>query len=182
MNAARVLLLSLLLCCVPLRGQAIPVTHATSLANTDVNLPDDLKGRVAILLLGFSKSSSRQTKFWSDRIERDFGSDSEIVFYEIPMLQQVPRLLRGVVLDGMRKPLSTAQRRRFLPVFDNEEVWKAVTHFADSNEAYVLLVDGLGQIKWQSSGAFQEDKYDGLRKRVAVLECAPTDRDSGSAH
>jgi len=45
-----------------------------------------------------------------------------------------------------------------------------VTHFARSNDAYVLLVDGLGRIQWQSSGEFQEERYDGLHKRVVVLE------------
>ena len=170
MKAGRLLLLSLLLCCDHLRGQSIPTTHATSLADTHVNLPGDLKGRLAILVIGFSKSSSRQTKTWSDRIERDFKSNTRIVSYQLPMLQQVPRLFRGIVLEGMRKPLSTAQRTRFLPIFDNEEAWKAVTHFAGANDAYVLLIDGLGRVQWQSSEAFQEEQYDGLRKRVVVLE------------
>jgi len=86
------------------------------------------------------------------------------------MLQEVPRLVRSFVLQGMRKPLNTAQRSHFLPVFDNGEAWKSAVHFADADDAYVLLVDGSGRIQWQASGAFQEEQYDGLRKRAAAVE------------
>ena len=166
MKAALLLLGLLLFCCDHLCGQFIPVTRATSLDDITVNLPGDLKGRPAILVLGFSKNSSRQTKPWADAIERDFGSEHKIVFYQLPMLQEVPHLLRGFVLQGMRKPLSTAQRSHFVPIFDNEETWKALIDFAGPDDAYVLLIDGLGRIQWQASGVFRKDKYEGLCKRA----------------
>jgi len=170
MKAAFLLLGSLVLFCDPLRGQSIPVTDARSLADNVIKLPDDLKGKPAVLVLGFSKSSSRQTKPWADELNRDFGSDPKIAFYQLPMLQEVPCPLRGFVLQGMRKPLSTADRKHFVPVFDNEAAWKVAAHFVAPDEAYVLLVDGFGRIEWQASGVFGDEKYEALRKRAITLE------------
>jgi len=170
MKAALLLIGAFLLCGGTLCGQSIPITRAISLADTTVTLPGDLKGRPAILVLGFSKNSSQQTKPWTEAIERDFESQEKIAFYQLPMLQEVPRLVRSFVLQGMRKPLNTAQRSHFLPVFDNGEAWKSAVHFAGADDAYVLLVDGSGRIQWQASGAFQEEQYDGLRKRAAAVE------------
>lgn len=151
-------------------GLSIPITHAVSLADTTVNLPDDLKGRPAVLVLGFSKSSSRQIKPWADAIERDFPADSKIALYQLPMLQELPHLLRGLVLQGMRKPLSPTERAHFVPVFDNEAAWKMVTHFAGPDDAYVLLVDSLGHIQWQFTGVFGKEKYEELRSRAIAME------------
>lgn len=51
-------------------GNFIPVTHAESLTGSIINLPTDLNGKLAILLLGFTQKSSLQTKHWADAIRR----------------------------------------------------------------------------------------------------------------
>ena len=153
-----------------LGAQSIPVTRAESLAGNVVNLPADLKGRPAILVLGFSRKSSAQTKPWGDVIEHDFKSDSQINYYQLPMLEQVPRFIRGIVTDGIRKPLSSEQRTRFIPVFQDEAAWKRLAHFAGADDAYVLLIDGAGHVRWQTAGAFEKATYEDLRGRATALK------------
>lgn len=168
-RAVVVLLVCLLTGFPSLSAQSIPVTQAGSLAGATVHLPADLRGRPGLLVLGFSRSSSQQTKPWADAIDRDFGSDRKLAFYQLPMLQQLPRVMRGFVLQGIRKPLSSADRARFVPVFDKEADWKVAARFSAPDDAYVLLVNGLGQVQARSQGVFREDKYRALQRQATAL-------------
>jgi hypothetical protein len=161
---------ALLFCGSRLGGQSIPVTRAVSMAGTVINLPADFKGKPAILVLGFTKKSSSQTKIWGEAIDHDFRSDSKIAYFQLPMLQHVPRLFRSMVVQGIRSPLDSSQRNRFIPIFDQEAAWKSAAQFGAADDAYVLLVDGAGHVEWRSAGVFQEDKYKGLRDRVMSLK------------
>ena len=52
----------------------IPVAHGTSLAGTAVVLPDALKGKVGVLVLGFSHASQEQVANWGRLITADYAT------------------------------------------------------------------------------------------------------------
>ncbi len=167
MKAALLLIGAFLFCGGTLCGQSIPITRAISLADTTVTLPGDLKGRPAILVLGFSKNSSQQTKPWTEAIERDFGSQEKIAFYQFPMLQEVPRLVRSFVLQGMRKPLNTAQRSHFCQSSITERL---------GNRRFISLVPTMLMCFWSMDRGVFSGKQAGLSRKNSTTACASEQR------
>ena len=119
----------------------IPVTHGTSLAGTQVTLPDDLRGRVGVFVLGFSKSSGDVCKGWGQRLAESYRNSDSVMYYQMPVLESVPKLIRGMVTKSIKSGVPEAEQPHFLPVFTGEAEWRKVARYANSDDAYVVVVD-----------------------------------------
>jgi hypothetical protein len=151
------------------QSERIPATHGTSFAGTQVALPDDLPGRVGVLVLGFSKNSGDVCKGWGERLEQSYQSSREVMFYQIPVLESVPKLIRGMVLKSMRSGVPEAMQPHFMPTFSDEAEWKKIVRYADADDAYVLVVDGDGIVRWQTSGKVTDAGFGALKEQVEAL-------------
>ena len=65
------------------------------------------------------------------------------------MLESVPRIMRGFVIRSMKKDVSERNQPHFLPITDNEPLWRTLAHYDKPEDAYILLVapDGTVQCK-----------------------------------
>ncbi|RXH57631.1 hypothetical protein [Granulicella sibirica] len=147
-------------------AQTIPEAHCTSLAGTTVNLPADLQGRTTILVLGFSRDSQQSVTTWGRRLAADFATSTTVSFYELAMLESVPRIMRGLVLRSMKKDVSERNQPHLLPITDNEPLWRNLAHYDKPEDAYVLLVAPDGAILWQAAGPPTDAAYADLRKHL----------------
>lgn len=147
----------------------IPATHGTSLAGTQVTLPDDLRGKVGVLVLGFSKSSGDVCKGWGQRLATNYGDSHDVAYYQLPVLASAPKLIRGVVVRSIKSGVPEAEQPHFLPVFTGEDEWRRLAKYANSNDAYVLVIDGEGRIRWQTSGKVSDAGFAALKQQVDAL-------------
>jgi hypothetical protein len=150
-------------------GARIPEVHATSFSNEAVNLPDGLKGKVGVLVLGFSRDSRDADSAWGKRLAADYRESSTVVYYEMPVLAAVPRMVRGFVVKSMKSSVPASEQTRFVVILENEAAWKAVTHFERPDNPYVLVVDSQGNVVWQTQGAATEATYAALKQHVEGL-------------
>jgi hypothetical protein len=139
------------------------------LAGTQVALPDDLRGRVGVLVLGFSKSSGDVSKGWGQRLAASYAKSSGVVYYEMPVLESVPKLIRGMVVKSIRSGVPEAEQQHLMPVFSDEAEWKKIARFANADDAYVLVVDGDGRVRWQTSGKVTDAGFAALKEQVGAL-------------
>jgi len=151
------------------RSERVPVTHGTKLAGTQVTLPGDLRGRVGVLVLGFSKSSGDVSKGWGQRLAANYTDSSGVMFYEMPVLESVPKVIRGVVVKSIKSGVPEAQQQHFVLLFSDEAEWKRVAHYANADDAYVLVVDGDGVVRWQTSGRVTDAGFAALKEQVGRL-------------
>ncbi len=149
------------------RSQArIPVTRGTSFAGSAVALPDDLRGKVGVLVLGFSKSSGDVCKGWGEHLATSYSRSRDVVYYQLPELESVPKLFRGMVLGSMKSSVPQSDQAHFMPIFSDEVAWKSVARFGNPDDAYVLVVDGDGKVLWQTSGHVSDAAFAALREQV----------------
>lgn len=148
---------------------AIPKAQGTTLAGTTVALPDVLKGKVGVLVVGFSHASQGQVAAWGKRLAADYGSAAGVAYYEVPMLAGAPKMVRGMIVKSMGKAVPDAEKPHFLPLMEDEAGWRAVAHYAKPDDAYVLLVDGGGTVKWQTEGDASDAAYGALDRQVGEL-------------
>src|SRR5215831_9769419 len=79
-----------------LAAQQFPRLQEENLDGQQVVLPDAASGKVAVLVMGFSRASKTPTEAWAKRITSDFGRTSGFVLYQMPILEAVPKMFRGM--------------------------------------------------------------------------------------
>ena len=147
-------------------GQRIPALHGVVLTGETVDLPDALKGKVGVLVVGFSQSSREQVTAWGKRLAGDYRDSNSILYYEMPVLASVPKLIRGWVLGKIKGSVPPRAQSRFLPVLDHEGEWKSVAGFGPADDAYILVVDGNGAVRWKTEGGASDASYAEVKRHV----------------
>jgi len=150
----------------------IPATHGTALDGTAVVLPDVLKGKVGLVVLGFSHASQTQVMNWGRLITADYGKASGLAYYEIPMIGGAPKMLRGMIIKSMGKAVPADERPHFVPLVEDDKPWRAVAKYWKPDDAYLILVDGDGTVRWQVEGDATDAAYAGLKRKLNELLAA----------
>jgi len=150
----------------------IPASRGTTLTGALVVLPDAVKGKVGVLVVGFTKDSKGPIEAWGRRLAADYPDASSVVYYEMPVLASAPALVRVTIEEQMKMSLSTAEREHFLPVTQNEAGWLAAVPYVKGDDAYVLLIGGDGAVRWQTRGPVTDAKYAELKGKIAEMQAA----------
>ena len=154
-------------------GQApgrIPAVHGTTLAGEEVTLPESLKGKTCVLVIGFSRDSREAVAAWGRRLAGDYGGSPGVAYYEMAMLGGVPKMLRGWVLGKIRDSVPDRAKAHFLPVTESEVPWREVAGYGKADDPYVLVVDSNGQVIWEKQGAATDAAYAEVKAKVEGQE------------
>lgn len=154
-------------------AQALPKTEEVTLAGDQVNLESALKGNAGILILGFSRKSGDQAKEWTKALLSEFSAEPSVAIFEMPILENMPRLVRGMAVRSMKNASSPTERQHFLPVFHNEMQWKQVAQFSEADDAYIVVLDREQKITWREHGPIDEKRKTELVARIREILSAP---------
>jgi len=149
--------------------QAMPTISGESLAGGKVVLPEAAKGKVAVLIFGFTKASKETTKAWATRLNSELGGQPDFVLWQLPVLEDVPRLIRGMVISGMKKTVPGNLRDHFVPLLESEAELKKLVNYKDANDAYLVVLDRSSQIVQQLHSASPETGFAQLRTGIQTL-------------
>ena len=155
-------------------SEHIPDVHGTSLDGRTVDLPAQLRGRAAVLVLGFTKDARTPVRDWGRRLAADYAASPTISYFEMPVLASVPRHLRGFVLRQIAADVSDRGKPHFVAITADEPRWRALVHYNQPADAYVLLVDSNGVVRTTLSGPLTAAAYTALQRDIAAL--APSSR------
>lgn len=136
----------------PLCGEQMPQITGETLSGKRVSFPSASTGSVAIIIIGFSHASQSQLKPWVERATNEFRQRNRVVVYSIAVLEDAPRLVRGMAVHGMKSGVPTQQHDHFVVVYHGESELKRITGFQRPEEAYILLLDQRGEIRWVAHG------------------------------
>jgi hypothetical protein len=148
----------------------IPASHGTTLTGVEVVLPGAVKGKVGVLVVGFTKDSKAPVQAWGKRLAADYPDASGVVYYELPVLASAPALVRVTIEEQMKLSLSAAEREHFLPITQNEAGWLTAAHYVKGDDAYVLLIGGDGVVRWQTQGPVTDANFEELRGKIAEMQ------------
>ena len=154
----------------------IPDVHVLSFSGDRVDLPLMIQGKVAILVLGFSKAARVQATHWGRLLPTDYLYTPDVLYFEMPVLEAVPRLLRGTVLHSIKSEVSPVSQPHFAPLTTDEQRWRTLVHFNNPSDAYVLLVDSNGLVQGRFQGEPTDASYQDLKRRVEHLQSTTVGR------
>jgi hypothetical protein len=140
-------------------AQPMPVVEGDSLTGSKVVLPEAAKGKTAVLIFGFTKASKTATSAWADKIFADFSTQSGFALYQLPVLESVPGLIRGMVISSMKKGVRENMRDHFVPVLHGEVDLKKLVSYKEPDDAYLVMLDPSGQIVEQKHGPSSDAAY-----------------------
>jgi hypothetical protein len=152
-------------------GERIPEIHSTSFANQKVDLPADLRGKAAgVLVLGFSHGSRDAVTGWAGKIAADYRTSFVVAYYELPVVASVPGLARGLVLRSIKSSVPERAQKRVVPIVNNEAKWREIVQYGPPDDPYLLVVDGDGNVAWQTHGPPTDAAYAALKQQVEALK------------
>src|SRR5215471_7904105 len=158
-----------LACAIAQAPQPMPKVEGDSFSGHHVVLPGDAKGKVAVLVFGFTKASKTPTSLWAQKTLAEFGSIAGFELYQLPVLEDVPHLIRGMVISGMKKGIPENTRDHFVPVLQGEADLKKFVNYREPDDAYLVVLDPVGQVTQQLHGPFTDAAYTQLRAQVQSL-------------
>ena len=153
----------------PSAAQQFPRLQEENLNGQQVVLPDAAAGKVAVLVLGFSHASSAPTGAWMKRASEEFGKNLNVMLYQLAVIEEAPRFIRGMITSGMKKDIPESQRAYVVPVVHQEDALKKLVNYKESDDAYIVLLDRSGQVAYQTHGRTADPGYAELRTRVQAL-------------
>ena len=116
------------------------------------SLPELFHSKPAILVVGFSPESKEQARLWSKQLIDAVPGQGNV--YNLVMLARVPRLLRGYALHEIREDVSASIQSRFLVITADDQQWRELADVESLQDAYLLVADGQGFIRWWSHESF----------------------------
>ncbi len=149
--------------------QQLPKIEGESFAGRRVVFPDVTGGKIAVLVLGFTKASKAPTSEWARKLSADFGSRPGFELYQLPVLEDVPRLFRGMVISGIKKGIPENARDHFVPILQGEAELKKAVNYQEADDAYLILLDRTGKLVHQIHGPFTDASYSTLRTEIQSL-------------
>jgi hypothetical protein len=155
-------------------GERIPEVHGTSFADQAVSLPEEFQSKAAgVLVIGFSRGSRDAVTGWAQKIAGDYRTSDVVAYYELPVVASVPGLLRGMVLRSIKSSTPERAQKRVVPITNNEAVWRALVHYGEAEDAYLLVVNSRGDVVWQTQGQPTDASYAALKQQVEALKTKP---------
>jgi ATP10 protein len=154
-------------------GAVLPQIKGTSLDEHEITLPDAAGGRIALMIITFTKAGGERGREWMERFSKDYPQDHQVTSYSIAMLEDVPSMLRGLVRGGIKRGVPASMRRRFITVIKDQNQWKQYTGMKDDKNAYLFLLDGKSRIVWTHQGAFEAATYEALKLKISGLVQKP---------
>lgn len=150
-------------------GQQIPRVEGDTLSGRHVVFPDATRGNIAVLIFGFTKASKTPTGDWARKLSVDFGARAGFELYQMPVLEDVPRFIRGMVISGIEKGVPENTRDHFVPILHGEVELKTAVSYKEPDDAYLVLLDRTGKVVRQTHGPSTDANYSALRAEIGPL-------------
>lgn len=155
---------------VPLRlGDPLPDVAGENLLGSPTHLSTATTGKISVVVFSFSKVGGKDTQLWNRELLRDFGSNQSVALSTAIMLESAPRLLRGVIVSGIKNDMPSSLHSRTIVSYEDEKLWKQRLAVADDSHAYILLLEPHGHIRWRNAGAFSDTESTALKNKIQEL-------------
>ena len=139
---------------------SFPATDGETLAGKKISLPGAFGAQPVVVIVGFTHASQKQTKAWDERVHGQFPT------WSIAVLEDAPRLVRGMAAHGIKSGTPKDEYDRFAIVYKGEKELKAAAGFEQPDDAYVLVVDGSGAVRWRFHGPVTDAAVEQARSQL----------------
>ena len=144
-----------------------PKISAKNLEGDSLELPNDLDGKVNILIIAFRREQQSLVDEWIQYLEGHIQKNPHVALYEIPTIHFSYLPLRWMIDGGMRAGIADKKaRERTITLYINKNKFKKHLDIEDENTIYIILIDKDGNLIWKTDGNITEDKSHSLLETI----------------
>ncbi len=143
------------------QADALPTFPAETLSQKSVSFPEDLPPKPTLLIIAFTEEASAETERWS-RETRPLTNSLNFVVYDLAVIEDAPRFVRGTIRRSLRKRIPEAIHESFFVVTQNSRLLKKAVDYDNAEEVYLVLLDEEHRVVWKGSGEFTKEKLSGI--------------------
>ena len=157
-----------------LAAQSIPQAQADTLAGGKITLPDAASGHVTIFTVGFSKAGGDSAMRWDRELRKQLSGNGDVHFYTVAVLQDAPKMVRGMIRHGMRNGVPKNEQETFVLIYEGEDQWRSFAGFSAGDDGYVVLVDSGGTTRARVHGKVPDEQSIETLKGALAKIATPT--------
>jgi hypothetical protein len=149
-------------------NKAFPEVKAKTLLNNMITFPAVVKNKITIICIAFNDDGRPKSDTWVKEIPKIYA-DSGVVFYELPMIKNAPKLFRGMIEKGMRKETDVKLHDNVANYYGKINDYKTKLLMDDENTCYTFLLDKNGLIKYSTVGKATPENLKELDAKIKEL-------------
>jgi hypothetical protein len=156
-------------------GDPLPVLKGQFLSGRDAELPRASSGKVMLVAMGFTYKSRFPVEAWGSWYRATIGPRTDVTFFEVPMIGGLATLGRWFIDRGMRSGTPVELHDSVITVYEGTGDWKKRLAYsaAQQDDAYLIVVDREGVVRWLHHGSFDQGPADDLRGLLTSLAGGP---------
>lgn len=161
-------------------GDPFPMLKGQTLSGRDAALPQAASGKVTLVAMGFTYQSRFPVEAWADWYRKTIGSRTDVTLFEVPMLGRLATFGRWFIDRGMRSGTPVELHDRVITVYGGTGAWKRRLSYSPEHpdDAYLIVLDPLGVVRWLHHGTFDELRADDLQALItSIADQRPTAAD-----
>ena len=171
----------------PLRvGDPLPTLKGQLLTGRDAALPQAASGKVTLVAIGFTYKSRIPVEAWAGLVPEDASARvTDVTLFEVPMIGGLATLGRWFIDRGMRSGTPVDLHDRVITVYGGTGEWKRRLSYSSEHkdDAYLIVLDREGVVRWLHHGAFDQAQADDLlRVLTSFAGGHQTEADHDPAH
>jgi ATP10 protein len=145
-----------------------PIVNAKTLLGNSIVFPAIAKNKICIVCVAFNDDGRPKSDTWLKEIPAKY-TDSSIVFYELPMIKNAPKLFRGAIEKGMRKGTDVKLHNNVANYYGIIAEYKKTLQMDDENSCYTFLLDKNGMIQYSIEGKATQENLKELDDKIKTL-------------
>lgn len=140
-----------------------PQVKGSNLEHRRFTLPGDLEGDRNLVILAFWRHHQMLVDTWMPLTRRLQQRHSDLVAYELPVIEKRNKLAQLFIDGGMRAGIPDRTiREHTITLYVDKAAFLARLGIDDDGTIYTLLVDRSGNVLWQTSGPLDPEKEQAL--------------------
>ncbi len=150
-----------------LLAREFPSVSGGALTGDKVQIPEQYKGAVTVLLIGYLQKAQFDIDRW---ILGLLQAEVSVKIVEIPTIAgMMPQMVQSFIDNGMRKGIPREDWASVVTVYeDSSKIIDAIGNESPQN-AHVVLLDRSGKIRWFSNRGYSAAQILELKSLVASL-------------
>jgi hypothetical protein len=136
-----------------------PTVTGSNLERQEFEFPRDFAGELNLLFVPFLQSQQRTVNTWIPFAQELEARFPEVVYYELPTIDEMPMLSRTFINEGMRAGIPDAKaRQRTVTLYIDTAKFRQAVGIPGKDQVHILLVNRQGDILWRATGDFDPVK------------------------
>jgi hypothetical protein len=151
-----------------------PTVNGSNLLRQKLVLPQDFQGKLNLVFVPFEQWHQMEVNSWIDLAKELEEQTPELVYYELPTIQNRNPLYQLFINEGMRAGIpNQTSRERTITLYVDKVAFRSTLEMPDEEHIYVLLVDRQGKVLFSTRGPFTPQGALQLRQFVQELHHTP---------